>query len=238
MKRKKKKILCIIPLIVILSLAIIYFGSDLLAIYKIGLTDVYVAASSIPQRTIISKDLLEIKKVPKVYIDNNIYTDLFNIEGKYVKLGSYIPKGSLIYKEALDDVDNMKDYVHMELKNGEVTYDLFARDIKVNPAHLLKGMNADLYLTINRKEIVSDLLISNVRIIGLYDVNNKEIKDFDKDSTLGTISIAVKKNMVPYLNKAIAIGEVSMLIGSDLYDNKSSTMNSSSIIFNYLKWYN
>ena len=234
MKKKKNNVL-IIVVIVILSIAIIYFGSDLLAIYKLGLTEVYVSSTSIPQRTVMNKDLLEKKKVPKAYVDENIYTDLIEIEGKYVKLNSYIPKGSLIYKEALDDVSNMKDNAHMELNKGEVTYDLFARDIKVNPAHLLKGMNVDLYLTINRKEIASDLLISDARVIGLYDVNNKEIKDYDRDSTLGTISIAVKEDMVPYLNKAITIGEVNLIIGADLYETKVPSMNSSSIIFNYLK---
>ena len=129
----------------------------------------------------------------------------------------------------------MKDNVHMELRKDELTYDLFVRDIKVNPAHLLKGMNADLYLTINRKEIVSDLFISDIRIIGLYDVNNKEIKDYDHESTLGTISIAVKRNMVPYLNKAIAIGEVNLLVSSKLYEENSPSMNETSIIFDYLK---
>lgn len=234
MKKKKKNVL-IIVVIVVLSLAIIYFGSDLLAIYKLGLTEVYVANTSIPQRTIMNKDLLETKKVPKTYVDENIYTDISEIEGKYVKLDSYIPKGSLIYKEALDDISSMKDNTHMALNKGEVTYDLFARDIKVNPAHLLKGMNVDLYLTINRKEIVSDLFISDARVIGLYDVNNKEIKDYDRESALGTISIAVNENMVPYLNKAITIGEVNLIIGADLYETKMPTMNSSSIIFNYLK---
>lgn len=236
MKKKKGKSVLITLLIVVLDLLVVYFGADLLAIYKLGLTNVYVTSLSIKERTCISEDMLKIKKIPKAYVNEDIYLDINDIVGKYVKLNTGIPKGSLIYKDSIDDISSMKDNVHMELKKGETTYDLFTRNVKVNPAHLLKGMNIDLYLTINRKEIVSDLLISNAKIIGLYDVNNKEIKDYDRDSTLGTISIAVKKDMVPYLNKALTIGEVSLLVSYELYDGKDPLMNTSSIIFEYLKW--
>lgn len=233
--KKKNKLWFLYPIVLLLMIAIIYFGSDLLAIYKTGLTKTYIAKASLPQRTVITDDLLEEVKVPKEYVKDNAFVNKEEIIGKYVKLNSYIPKGSLFYKEALDDIESMKDSAHAELKDDEITFDLFAKKIAVNPAHLLKGMNVDLYLTINKKELESDLLISNAKIIGLYDVNNKEIKDYDKDSKLGTISIAIKKDMVPYLNKALAIGDVSLLVGSNLYKNKVCTMNDTSEVFKLLK---
>lgn len=232
MKKRKKYFL--IPIFVLLIFAILYFGSELLAIYRLGLTKVVVAKMSLPQRTMIKEDLLEYIYVPKEYVKDNAYLSKEEVLDKYVKLNSYIPKGSLIYKDFVEDKSNMKDGLHLDLKKDEVTYDLFIKDIKVNPAHLLTGMNVDLYLTINKKEIVSDLLISGARINGLYDVNNKEIKANNDNYSLGTISIAIKKDMVPILNKAITIGEVSLIVGSDLYNNGSASLNSSSKIFDLL----
>lgn len=231
--RKKKKYL-LIPLIIILSLGIIYFGSEALAIYRLGLRKVCIAKLSIPQRTKIIEDYLDYIYVPKAYLNEETYVSEYDVVGKYVKLDAYIPKGSLFYKDILEIKDDMKDYLHLELQNDEVTYDLFTKDVKVNPAHLLKGMNVDLYLTINRKDVDSDLLISGARIIGLYDVNNKEIKNNNDSQTLGTISIAIKKDMVPYLNKAIVIGEVSLLVGNNLYDDEQMFLNKESKIFEFL----
>lgn len=231
---KKRKKFFLIPIFVLLIFAILYFGSELLAIYRLGLTKVVVAKMSLPQRTMIKEDLLEYIYVPKEYVKDNAYLSKEEVLDKYVKLNSYIPKGSLIYKDFVEDKSNMKDGLHLDLKKDEVTYDLFIKDIKVNPAHLLTGTNVDLYLTINKKEIVSDLLISGARITGLYDINNKEIKANNDNYTLGTISIAIKKDMVPILNKAITIGEVSLIVGSDLYNNGSASLNSSSKIFDLL----
>lgn len=232
---KKKKKCYLIPIIVILILAIIFLSSELLSIYKLGLTKICVAKMSIPQRTEIIEEYIDYVFVPKGYINENTYTDENDVIGKYVKLDSYIPKGSLFYKDNLEKKDDIKDLLHLELNNDEVTYDLFIKDIKVNPAHLLKGMKVNLYLTVKGKEVFSDLLLSGTRIIGLYDVNNNEIKNTRSDYSLGTISIAVKKEYVPVINKAIVIGDVSLIVGNDLYDDKEMSLNSKSEIFNLLK---
>lgn len=232
--RKNKKYF-LIPIIVLLSLAIIYFGSELLAMYRLGLKKVCVAKMNLKERTLIDEEYIDYIYVPKAYINENTYTEANDVVGKYVKLNSTIYRNSLFYKDALDDTDNMKDLLHLNLNESEVTYDLFIKDIKVNTAHLLEGMNVDIYLTINRKEVISDLLISNARIIGLYDLNNKEIKNMNSDYTVGTISIALNKEMVPYLNKAIAIGEVSLLVTSDVYKQKEMNLNDSSNIFDYIR---
>ena len=232
--RKKKKYL-LIPLIVLLCLAVLYFGSEAIAIYRLGLKKVCVSKMNLPSRSEIKEEYLDYIYVPKAYINENVLIKKEDILGKYVRLSSAVPKGSLFYKDALDSLDEMADGLHLILNDDEISYDLFYKDVKANPGHLLKGMNVDLYLTINRKEVMSDLLISGARIIGLYDVNNKEIKNIN-DSSLGIITLAIKKEMVPYLNKAIVIGDVSLLVANDLYEDKQMYMNTSSAIFEMLKW--
>lgn len=235
MKRKSKYLL--IPIVVILSLTILYFGSELLAIVRLGLTKVPIAKLSLPARTCINDDYIDYIYVPKAYVNDNCYATSEDLLDKFVKLNAYIPKGSLFYKDFLEDRQDMKDNVHYLLNDNEVTYDLFVKDIKVNPAHLTKGMHIDIYLTIKQKEVCSDLLISGARIIGLYDVNNKEIKNNPIENySLGTISIALKQEMVSYLNKAITIGDVSIIVSNGIYDKKDMYLNKNSKIFDYLSW--
>lgn len=231
--KKSKKILISIAL-VFLSILLIVGSVFFLTRHFLKLQDVYVANVSIPERNLIEEEYLDVIQVPTYFLSDEVILDKNEIIGKYVKLNAYIPKGSYIYKEVLEDKDQMIDGLHFDLNKDEATYDLFVRDIKVNPAHLLKGMNVDLYLTVNRKDIISDLLISGARITGLYDVNNKEIKNNNDNSTLGTISIALKEEMIPYVNKAIAIGEVNLVVSSNVYDNQDMYMNKSSKVFELL----
>lgn len=231
--KKSKKILISIAL-VFLSILLIVGSVFFLTRHFLKLQDVYVANVSIPERNLIEEEYLDVIQVPTYFLSDEVILDKNEIIGKYVKLNAYIPKGSYIYKEVLEDKDQMIDGLHFDLNKDEATYDLFVRDIKVNPAHLLKGMNVDLYLTVNRKDIISDLLISGARITGLYDVNNKEIKNNNDNSTLGTISIALKEEMIPYVNKAIAIGEVILVVSSNVYDNQDMYMNKSSKVFELL----
>lgn len=203
--------------------------------YKTEYVETYVASHQISQRTKISMEDLETIMVPKEYLKNDVYIDANEIINKYVKLGYSIPKGSLIYKGSLET--DIKDLANTLLLEGEVNYDLNVNEIKINTANLSTNMYIDLYLTINSNSIlVSDLFISNVRITGLYDNNNKQILDYDKDSRVSVISIAINENCVNYLNKARMIGEISSVINHNTYETfKKCELNKDSILLDYLQ---
>lgn len=228
----KKQTLLKIILIFILDVLLIGLLSYLISWYRLGLTRVYVSAYDIGEREKIDEAYLKTILVPKAYISEDIYLNENDIIGKYTKLNTSIAKGSLFYKTYLEDFNNMKDSSHLLLEKNQVTYDLYVKDIEVNPANILKGMRCDLYFTLNRQDIASDLLIEDAKIIGLYDLNNQQI--VDNLTTLNIISIAIDEDMVTYLNKALAIGKIKLIIGDDLYENKKVKINLSDTILNYL----
>lgn len=229
---KKKYILYLLLFIVIFGL--IYIGSSIMANLRLGLTEVYVSKLNIPERTMIEENFIKKIKVPKAFIGENYYQSKDDIVGKYVKQNACVSKDSMFYKNLIESVDEMKDGVHTKLLKGQVTYDLFIKDISVNPAHLTEEMYVDLYLTINRKEVISDLLISGTKIIGLYDNKGQEIRANEINANLSTISIAINPDMVSYLNKAITIGEISIIVNSDLYAKREVKMNLSQDLLNYI----
>lgn len=228
-----KKILIITISTLLLAVGI-FFGIRFYTRYSIGYTKTYVASHHINQRTMISEqDLLEVE-VPKDYLKDDVYLNKDDILNKYVRLSCSIPKGSLFYKSCLET--DIKDLANTLLKENEVNYDIYTSSVKINTANLAKNMYIDLYLTINSKDKpVSDLLLSNARITGLYESNNKPILDYDNDTRVAIISIAINADDVNVLNKAQVVGELNCVISNNAYKvNLSSLLNKKSKLFEYL----
>lgn len=228
-----KKILIICS--TLLLSAVLFFGVKHYTKYKIGYTKVYVATHQLAQRSLLTEDDIKEIEIPKEYLTDDIYSNSEEIINKYVKLSYSIPKGSFIYKGAIES--DIKDLANTLLKENEVNYDIYTSDIKINTANLNKNMYIDLYLTINNKDKpISDLLLSNARITGLYDSNNKQILDYDNDSRVSIISLAVNKNDVNILNKALVLGDINCVISNNVYKvNLSTVLNRNSQLFEYLE---
>ncbi|MDO4199101.1 MAG: SAF domain-containing protein, partial [Erysipelotrichaceae bacterium] len=203
--------------------------------YLVGFEKVYVASHQLSQRTKISEEDLKEIEVPKGYVSEDVYTDINDILGKYVKLSYSIPKGSLIYRNAVEE--DARDIEHSLLMNGQVTYDIYTSEAKVNSGSLSNSMYVDLYLTISsNSKTVSDLLLSDARIIGLFDSNEQAILDYNRDSRVYIISLAVDEKDVPYLNKAFVLGDIKIIVSSDTYKtNKRSSLNTDGLVFEYLQ---
>lgn len=218
---------------IILLLGVSLLGYKIYINYSSRYINICVASHQISQRTMIKdEDILQIK-VPKENVNDDVYVSKDEVLNKYVKLSYSIPKGSLFYKTALED--NIKDLANTLLKDNEVNYDIYVSDVRINTANLVKNMYVDLYLTIESKEKpISDLLLSNARITGLYDDNNKLILDYDNDSRVAIITLAINKQDVNVINKAFVLGKINFVINTNAYDtNLIPTLNSESILFDY-----
>lgn len=227
----KKRIIVCISVFVVLIFSI---GGFLYYKYFNEYTEVYVASHNISQRTCINIDDLKCIRVPKTMINEHMYTNKDDLINKYVKLSYAIPNGSFIYKESLES--NIKDLANTLLKENEVTYDLFVSDIKMNTGHLNINMYLDLYLTIDKADkVISDLLLENCRIIGFFDSYGKQILSYDNDSRIYIVSLAINKDDVSLLNKALVIGTMNCVVNNTTYTiNSSSIRNEESILYEYL----
>ena len=229
-----KKILITAPIVVIMSLSL-YLSCRAFLIYRHDYVDVYVASHQISQRTKISAEDLTVIRLPKQVINDDVYNDENDILGKYVKLSYSIAKGSLIYKGYLED--DIKDLANTLLKQGQVCYDLYVPEIKVNTASLSDNMFIDIYLSINKdNRPISDLLIENCRILGMYDNNNRQIFSYNSDLKPYIISIAINKDEATLLNKALMLGDISVLSNGNAYQNDAvSKVNENCSLLEYIQ---
>lgn len=227
---KKKKI------IVVLSVFVLLIGGMLLYCRrKLELIKVPVATYSLGKRALVDESTYKLISVPKRYLNSEVVVDREDLNNKCVRIDGFVPKGSFFYKSVLDDIGIIEDKLTYDLREDEVAYDININDLKVNQAYLKEGMYVDIYLTISKDRVLSDLLISNVRIIGLYDLNHKKILDFDNSAVLHNIILALPNDAVSYINKALAIGSLNAVIGKDCYQDVGSKLNDESMVFNYLR---
>lgn len=230
----KRRILYIIGVLLFMGLCA-YFSISAYMKYRDDYISTYVASHQLNQRSKLTLEDLEEVLVPKEYLSSDVLIRKEDILDKYVKLSYSIPKGSLFYKGALEN--DIVDKSFNLLMDNQINYDIYVSEVKINTGNLLVNMYVDLYLTINTNDKpVSDLLIQDCRITGLFDPNGKNINDYDHESRISIVSIAIDKDDVPYLNKALLVGNISVTASSNPYAiNLRSSLNSKSNIFTFLE---
>ena len=229
-----KKILFISIPVIIVSLCL-FFSISAYLTYRDDFIKVPVASHQLFQRSRLEEKDLEWIDVHKSYLSEDVLYEKEDILGKYVKLSYSVPKGSLIYKGALEE--DIRDLSVSLLKKGEINYDLYTGEVKINTGNLSVNMYVDIYLSIkDYDKTVSDLLISGCRITGLFDSQGRAVKSYDNDARIAIVTIAVEKEDVSLLNQAMMIGTVTVLSGADSYDmDQRALINQDSKVLSYLQ---
>ncbi len=202
--------------------------------YREDYVSVPVASHHILQRTMLKDEDIEEVMVPKQMLSDDIFITKEDITGKYVRLAHSIPKGCFMYRQALET--DILDLAYTLLLEGQASYDLYVQEVKMNAGSLNVDMYVDIYLTIAVSgRPVSDLLIKNCRIIGIYDGSGRQILSYDRDSRPNIVSIAVERDDVTILNNALKLGEVSVIVSDTVYrTDVRSSLNEESKVYEYL----
>ena len=229
----KKVLLILIDLICVF--VCLFFSISAYVRYREDYIRIPIASHQLHQRTQIKEEDLVLTDVPRAYLSEDVCTDKKEILGRYVKLSYSLAKGSLIYKGALEE--DIRDLSLTLLKEGEVSYDLYASEVKINTGVLSVNLNVDIYLSIKTNDkTMSDLLLSNCRVIGLYDMQGRPIRDYQTDQRIMIVSIAVEKLHVSILNKALMAGNLSVFMGDESYrSDQRAKLNEEAEVLSYLQ---
>lgn len=218
----------------VLSIIISFVLGRLGVINSYKLVSVPFASEKLDSRTLIKNKDIKYAKVPSSLLNEDILTSESEIIGKYVGSSCFINEGSFFFRDSIEDISNMNDASLLEVDDDEVVYELFVKNIDVNAAHINNNMYVDLYLTIEKPYIISDLLVSNIKVCGLYNNNYEDIRVDDKRNNLSIISLIIKEDMISLLNKAQIIGKLSIVPTSSPYGAKDMSINKEGEIMNYI----
>ena len=98
-------------------------------------------------------------------------------------------------------------------------------------------MSVNIYLTIKNSDgALSDLLLEDCRVIGLYDPQGRMIRDYEEEPRILTVCIAVEKEHVKLLNKALMVGSLSVFTSDHSYAvDVRSKLNEEAEVLSYLQ---
>lgn len=218
--------------LICITLAVLSLAGSLWYVkVSLSLTDVWVANRKIGPKEIIQAEDLTMIRVPSVFLNDNIIVDPSLIIGRNPISNYTIWRNSFIYQGTIEDSQNTKDGIHIGLEDEQVNYDLFVKDITVNPSHLSSGLYINIYLTVtNEKRAVSDLLFEGVKINALYDRKGQKITAKGSEE-VEIITLVFMKEYVNILNEAIRMGKVSLVVGSDAFIQQDMKYNQGNKFF-------
>lgn len=231
MKNKNRWIL--VGLILFISL--VAFGVSVLYVnHELELIEVYVAKDNLSARTLMDENVIRLVKVPKAYLSDAVVIKKEDIVGKYIKLNSSIPKGSLVYQSSIEKIDDAIDEPTLLLNVNQA---VFAIDVNISSTSgntLQKGSKVDIYATIkNNRDTIVDLLFKQVRVLSIKDKNGNEIND-ESNQIPKIMLVAIDQNEIPILTKVIAMGDITITPTSEFFSEEECILYESSIILGYL----
>lgn len=229
---KKEKL---IGISLFLCLSLLSFGISVLYInHELELVEVYVAKENLSARVLIEDKFIQLIKVPKAYLSDQVVLKKNDLIGKYVKLNTSIPKGSLVYSSSIESIDDAIDKPALLLNTNQA---VFAIDVNISSTagnSIQKGSKIDLYGTIKiSRETIVDLLFKQVRVLSIKDKNGNEV-DPKTNQVPKIMLIAVDQDEIPILTKAIAIGDITITPTSEFFSDEECILYESSSLLGYL----
>lgn len=225
--KKKKLILVMIAILLSVIIAITLF-----LVFRKDKVTVPISTHTIrPWTKITSEDITYIELDEDLIFDD-IILDTDDILDRYTLAQTTIYPKSFFFKGMLEDEGMMKDGAYRYLSNDEVAYELYTNEVKINAQAITSGMNIDLYLTLkDQNTIQSDLLLANALVLNKYDRDGNVLRNNDP---VASLAIRIKRSDVNYLNKALAIGDISVIVSSEAYSERDTKLNEESSIIKYL----
>ena len=229
---KKEKL---VGISLFLCLSLLSFGISVLYInHELELVEVYVAKENLSARVLIEDKFIQLIKVPKAYLSDQVVLKKNDLIGKYVKLNTSIPKGSLVYSSSIESIDDAIDKPALLLNTNQA---VFAIDVNISSTagnSIQKGSKIDLYGTIKiSRETIVDLLFKQVRVLSIKDKNGNEV-DPKTNQVPKIMLIAVDQDEIPILTKVIAIGDITITPTSEFFSDEECILYESSSLLGYL----
>ncbi len=226
--KKKKMILAMIAGIIIVFVGIILFF-----LLRGKTVRVPVATHTIKPWSKVAEEDIGYVELEEDIIPDNIIVDSDNILNRYIIAQTTVYPESFFFEGMLIDAEMMQDGAYRYLADDEVAYELYTSEIKINAKAITPGMNIDLYLTLkDGNNIHSDLLLANALVLEKYDRDGGIIRNNDP---VASLAIRIKRGDVNYLNKALALGNMSAIVSSEAYSSKDTKLNEESEIIQYLE---
>lgn len=190
---------------VVLIIGILYWGYTKQIREATREISVPIAKKTIQPRTQITKDDIEIIKIPSIAIKNNVIQSQGLIIGKYTAVNTVIPQGSMFYRNVLVNKEDLPDSAFVEVKKDEVVYNFPVSMESTYGNSIFPKNKIDIYMKAvdDDRKIMVGKLLENVEVLAVKDSQGRNVfEDSSENRTPAYLIFGVKEEIHILLRKA------------------------------------
>ena len=201
---------------VILAIFVLYIAYTMRVKSSINPVSVPYAADQIPAGTQITEGMISTRQVPPSMLEGDVITNVGEIVDKYSAADVVIPKGSLFYKRAVVEKEQLPANIILQYPKGYVLYNFAVNTTTTYGNSVYPGNYIDLYLkAVNKTDsevskddpdankILFGRLISNIEVLAVKDSSGRPVfQNIDEGRVPSMIVFAVPEDIYVLLKKA------------------------------------
>ncbi len=201
---------------VILAIFVLYIAYTMRVKSSINPISVPFAADQIPAGTQITEGMISTRQVPPSMLEGDVITNVGEIVDKYSAADVVIPKGSLFYKRAVVEKEQLPANIILQYPKGYVLYNFAVNTTSTYGNSVYPGNYIDLYLkAVNKTDsevskddpdankILFGRLISNIEVLAVKDSSGRPVfQNIDEGRVPAMIVFAVPEDIYVLLKKA------------------------------------
>ncbi len=200
---------------VILAIIVLYFAYTMRVNSAINPVVVPYAAEQIKAGVQITESMISTREVPPSMLEGDVILNVGEIIDKYSAADTVIPKGSLFYRRAVVEKEQLPTNIILEYPKGYVLYNL---PVDINSTYgnsVYPGNYIDIWLKAVNKvdgnqvlnpdadKIMYGKLISNIQVLAVKDGNGQPVfQNLDENRTPAMVVFALPEEYFVLLRKA------------------------------------
>lgn len=204
-------------ILVIVILAVLYYGYSSTIKKQTNPVKVPVAAKEIPPLTKITNEDLSMKEIAGSMLSANVVKSSNYLVGKFTKVNVTIPEGSVIYTEWVDEEKNIPGswIEKLDYESGELGYYMSVDVESTLGNSVLPDTYIDIYMkaTADNGTVMFGKLLKNVKVLVVHDSNGQNVfSGTNSEQTPDKIGFGVTPDMYILLHKIEYLYDVSLVI--------------------------
>lgn len=202
---------------VVLAIVVLYVAYTARIKSSINPVTVPYATEKIASGTQITKSMVSTREVPPSMLEGDVITNVSEIIDKYSAADTVIPEGSLFYKSAVVEKEQLPDNIILEYPKGYVLYNLAVDTNSTYGNSVYPGNYIDIYfkavnkidesnteqLTSDADKILLGKLMANIKVLAVRDSDGKAVfQNIDENRKPAMVIFAVPEEYYILLKKA------------------------------------
>ena len=205
---------------VVIAIIVLYFAYTMRINSAINPVTVPYASQQIPAGTQITESMISTREVPPAMLEGDVIRNKGEIIDKYSAADTVIPQGSLFYKRAVVEKEQLPASIILSYPKGYVLYNLAVSTDSTYGNSVYPGNYIDIYLKAvyaipeeaqnltaedmaNKDKVMYGQLLQNIKVLAVKDAEGQPVfQNIDENRKPSMIVFALPKEYYILLKKA------------------------------------